>query len=96
MSCVEQKSGRYTNMAKLGQRQHKSIPGHQGFVKPGKVVVSHAGQQGLGTGTGAKPQRYRDAKSAANALFNKKAQPPRETNRPDQIVAAGLTNTGGN
>jgi hypothetical protein len=50
MACVEKTSGqRFTNMHRLSARQHKSIPGHRGFTRPGTVVVSHAGQPSVGT-----------------------------------------------
>ena len=52
MSCVEAKNGRHTGMHKLGERQHKSIPGHRGFVRPGKVVVQHNGTPSVGTSAG--------------------------------------------
>jgi hypothetical protein len=60
-----------------------------------KVTTAHAGVASVSTDGGTKPQAHdcgADCDNAdANARFNDAMKPARETTRPDQLVAAGIT-----
>lgn len=80
-------------------------PDHVDGHRPARPsIVPHLGVRSVGThkfnasrASKVTPPDHGDC-SAANAAFNNggvASGQPRETTRPDQIVAAGLTNTGG-
>jgi len=82
---------------RLGERQHKHIPGH-GFARKGAVIVAHGNVQSVGTDNGMKPHAH-DCEGDCNVASNKTANDamqsagsPRLTNKPGQIVASTKTN----
>lgn len=81
--------------ARLNGRQHAFVPGHPGALKPRSVVAAHAGVQSVGTVSGRKPKAHDCAdggcNKAANQKFNDAVSNPRETTKPGQLVAAGIT-----
>lgn len=57
-------------------------------------VTSHAGVASVATDGGEKPTQHKSdcgPNTATNAAFNEATKPTRETTRPDQLVAAGIT-----
>ena len=79
----------------MGMLHDKSTENIKRLLKtpqPRHPVASHAGVASVGT-TGAKPTQPKldDGNTAVNDAFNEATKPTRETTRPDQLVAAGIT-----